>query len=85
MENIFFQSACVSRGVPQGYILGPPLFLIYINAFPYADDTCLVSKHKNIDETGLPTKSIIFVAKLKIRKVRKTDIKYGDVKIKQHP
>ena len=43
----------VNAGVPQGYILGPTLFLLYINDLPddvtcniaiYADDTTLCSK-----------------------------------------
>ena len=43
----------VNAGVPQGYILGPTLFLLYINELPddvfcdisiYADDTTLYSK-----------------------------------------
>ena len=44
----------VNAGVPQGFILGPALFLLYINDLPddvvcniaiYADDTTLCSKY----------------------------------------
>ena len=43
----------VNAGVPQGFILGPRLFLLYVNDLPddvtcniaiYADDTILYSK-----------------------------------------
>ena len=59
INKTFSESGNLLCGVPQGSILGPLLFLLYINDMPqaidcelllYADDTCLIFQHKDIHE-----------------------------------
>ena len=57
-ENSKTDLKCVTCGVPQGFILGPLLFLAYVNDLPnpsrlldpiiFADDTNLFFNHKDI-------------------------------------
>ena len=57
IENAYSDKVSITCDVPQGSILGPLLFLIYINNMPqavdskvlsYADDNCLLFQHEDI-------------------------------------
>ena len=58
VEKSFSDKPIIISGVPQGSILGPPLFLLYVNDMVqavncdlllYADDTGLIFQHKEIN------------------------------------
>ena len=118
LESCYSDPSNITCGIPQGSILGPLLFFIYVNDMPqavksnlflYADGSCFIfqgkdvikiEKQLNTDFTNIcewlvdnrlsihfgedKTKSILFAAKRKIKKVPKLKIIYKNIQIKQH-
>ena len=108
--NLHVFPVVYSKGLFLALYSFPYIFVNYMSQavrfdlFLYADDTCLVCQHKDINEIedfesicdwfidnklsirfgDGKAKSILFASKFKLNKVRKLNIKYGDIQIKQH-
>ena len=118
VANWVSQFANIRCGVPKGSILGPLLFLIFVNDmnqavecnfYLHADDSCLLFQLRSATEKKQQltkdfsnicdwfvdnklsihfgedkTKSILFSSKRNLKLVEELDIRYKEIKIKQH-
>ena len=59
LEKSFYEVSSISCGAPERSVVGPLLFLIYVNDIPmavkcnlffYVDDTCIVFQSKNVED-----------------------------------
>ena len=58
IDNVFSDVGTLNYGIPEGSILTPFLFFLYVNELPqalseagsylYADDTCIFYQHKDV-------------------------------------